>query len=77
MTGWKELFSHTNPSNFHRPLQSLLLRYTAENLQVTKIEYALLVNANKPFQKRAILVFTEVDDVTNYWKRPIGNLRVQ
>ena len=28
-------FSHTNPSNFRGPLQSLLLRYTAENLQVT------------------------------------------
>ena len=26
--------SHTNPSNFRRPLQSLLLRYMAENLQV-------------------------------------------
>ena len=25
----------TNPSNFQRPLRSLLLRYTAENLQVT------------------------------------------
>ena len=34
MTG-KIFFSRTNPSNFRRPLQSLLLRYTAENLQVT------------------------------------------
>ena len=24
MTGWKELFSHTNLSNFRRPLQLLL-----------------------------------------------------
>ena len=35
MTGWQELFSHTNPSDFRQPLQSLLLRYTVENLQVT------------------------------------------
>ena len=31
----KVFFSHTNPSNFQRPLQSLLLTYVAENLQVT------------------------------------------
>ena len=31
----KSGFSHTNASNFWRPLQSLLLRYTAENAQVT------------------------------------------
>ena len=35
VTGWQKLFSHTNASNFRRPLQSLLLRYTAENSQVT------------------------------------------
>ena len=36
VTGWQKLFfQHTNRSNFRRPLQSLLLRYTAENLQVT------------------------------------------
>ena len=27
VTGWQELFSHTNPSNFRQTLQSLLLRY--------------------------------------------------
>ena len=26
----KGLFSHTNPSNFRRPLQSLLVRYAVE-----------------------------------------------
>ena len=36
VTGWQELFSHTNPSNFKQPLQSLLVRYMAANLQVTK-----------------------------------------
>ena len=43
---WKSCFSHTNPSNFGRPLRSLLLRYTAKNLQATKFWYALLVSAN-------------------------------
>ena len=31
----KSGFSHTDPSNFRRLMQSLLLRYAAENLQVT------------------------------------------
>ena len=35
MTGLQKLFSHTNASNFRRPLQSLLSRYTAQNSQVT------------------------------------------
>ena len=38
----KNCFSHANLVNFWRPLQSLLLRYTAENSQVTKFCYALL-----------------------------------
>ena len=37
VTGWQELFSHTNPSKFRWLLQSLPLRYTAENLQVWTI----------------------------------------
>ena len=44
--GGKSCFSHTNPSNFGRPLRSLLLRYTAENVQATKFWYALSVSAN-------------------------------
>ena len=35
VTGWQKLFFQANTSNFRRPLQSLLLRYTAENSQVT------------------------------------------
>ena len=30
-----KILEFTNASNFWRPLQSLLLRYTAENCQVT------------------------------------------
>ena len=41
VTGWQELFSHTNPSKFRWLLQSLPLRYTAENVQVPKFYYAL------------------------------------
>ena len=32
----KSCLSHTNASNFRRPLQSLLIRYTAETSQVTQ-----------------------------------------
>ena len=35
VTRWEELFFPYNPSNFPRSLRSLLLRYTAENLQDT------------------------------------------
>lgn len=34
-TGCQEFFSHANPSNFWKPLQWLLLRYTAKILQLT------------------------------------------
>ena len=37
VAGLQGLFLPTNPSYFRRPLKSLLLRYTAENLQVTQI----------------------------------------
>ena len=38
----------------------LLLRYTAENSQVTWfLRYALSVHANKIFQKRTVFMFTE------------------
>ena len=47
------------PSNFRRPLQSLLLRHTAENLEITKFLCALSACANKIFQKRTVFVFTE------------------
>ena len=33
VTGWQEFFLY-NPLNFRRLLQSLLFKYTAENLQV-------------------------------------------
>ena len=38
VTGWQELlfsYKSTNLSNFRQLLQSLLLKYMAENLQVT------------------------------------------
>ena len=33
--GGKSYFSNTNPFEFQRPLQSLLLRYKAEKIEVT------------------------------------------
>ena len=44
--GGKSCFFHTNPSNFRRPLQSLILM-------------ALSDHANKIFQKQTAFVFTE------------------
>ena len=49
VTGLQKLFPHTNPSNFRRPLQSLLLRFY----------YALSARANKVLQKRTVFEFTE------------------
>ena len=49
----------TSSTNFRRPLQSLLLRYTAENSQVTYFYYALSPCANTIFQKLTVFVYTE------------------
>ena len=49
----------TSSTNFRRPLQSLLLRYTAENSQVTYFYYALSPCANTIFQKLTVFVFTK------------------
>ena len=54
MQAWldgKSCFPHANASNFQQPLQSLLLRYTAENAQVSNFKYALSACASKIFQK--------------------------
>ena len=44
---------------FRRPLQSLLLRYSAENLHVTKFWYVLSVPAKIIFLKWTVFVFTQ------------------
>ena len=68
--GGKSYFSHTNPFNFQRPLQSL---YTAENLLVTKIWYAL------SFPTELFSCLQKVDHVTHYCKKkknPTGEWEV-
>ena len=52
-------FTMIDMENHSRVLQSLLLRYTAENVQVTKFQYALSVPANKMFQMRTVFAFIE------------------
>ena len=52
-------FTMIDMENHSRVLQSLLLRYTAENVQVTKFQYALSGPANKMFQMRTVFAFTE------------------
>ena len=54
-----DTFSDTFSTNFRRPLQLILLRYTAENSQVTYFWYALSPCANTIFQKLTVFVFTE------------------
>ena len=44
---------------FRRPLRSLLLRYSAENLHVTKFWYVLSVPAKIIFLKWTVFVFTQ------------------
>ena len=74
--GGKSCFSHTNPSNFQRPLRSQLLKYTAENLQVTLLKYALSVSVDKSFQKQTVFIFSESwshDQLMQkaYWERMV------
>ena len=57
--GARRTQADTSSTNFRRPLQSLLLRYTAENSQVTYFYYALSPCANTIFQKLAVFVYTK------------------
>ena len=61
MTGWQKLFFHTNASNFRQRLQSLLLRYTAENSQVN---YLILICS----LSLCLQNFSEVNCFRVYWK---------
>ena len=57
----KSCFSHTNPSNFRRPRQSLLFRYCMR-LKINRLRNfnaALSVRADEIFQKRTVVVLTE------------------
>ena len=63
MQAWldgKSCFSHTNTPNFRRPLQSLLLRYTAENLvRLPNFNVLFQLVLTNFFQKWTVFVFTE------------------
>ena len=59
VTGWQELFSHTNTSNFRRPLQSLTWDVWRKIYRLPNFEYALLAPATKIVQKRTAIVFAE------------------
>ena len=73
--GGKSCFSHTNASNFFRPLQSLLLRYTTENSQVTYY-FDMLVQLilTKVFKSELLSYLPKVGHVTKSCKEPIQNL---
>ena len=66
MTRGQKLFSHTNPSNFWRLLQSLLLRYTTENLKVV-LNFNMLFQLilTKFFKSQLFSFLPKVDHVIN------------
>ena len=71
----RSCFSHTNSSNFRQLLQSLHLRYTAENLQVTYIcNFNMLFQLmlTKFYNSKLFMCLLKVDPVINYCKRPIS-----
>ena len=71
--GGKSCFSHTNVSNFRRPLQSLLFRYTPENSQVSNFNMLFqLVLVAKYFQSELFSYLPKVDLVIKSCKEPKG-----
>ena len=58
VTGWQELFSHTNPSKFRRPLQSLLLRLPNFNMRFQLV-------LTKLVKRELFLCLQKVDHVIN------------
>ena len=71
----RSCFSHINSSNFRQLLQSLHLRYTAENLQVTymcNFNMLLKLILTKFFNSKLFTCLLKVDHMTNYCKRPIS-----
>ena len=70
---FESYFSHTNTSNSRRPLQSLLLRYTPENAQVTEYLNMLfqLVLTNF-FKSELFSCLRKVDHMIKSCKEPIA-----
>ena len=64
MQAWldgRSCFSHTNASNFRRPLQSLLLRYTVR-LKILRLPYSNMLFQlvlTKFFKSEPVFAFTE------------------
>ena len=65
--GGKSCFSHTNVSNFRRPLQ-----YTAENSQVSNFNMLFQLVLTKYFQSELFSCLPKVDLVIKSCKEPKG-----
>ena len=59
------VFLNTNPSNFRRPLRSLLLRYTAENYRSPKFNMVFKFLLTKFFKSDLFSCLQKVDHVVN------------
>ena len=69
----KSCLSHTNASNFRRPLKSLLLRYTAENLvRLPNFNVLFQLVLTNFFKSELFSCLPKVDHVIKSCKGSIG-----
>ena len=71
--GGKSCFSHTNPSNFRLPLQSLLLRYRAQIYRLPNFNMIFQLVQTQFFKSELFSCLLKDDHVINWWKRPISS----
>ena len=69
--GGKSCFSHTNPSNFRLPLQSLLLRYRAQIYRLPNFNMIFQLVQTQFFKSEPFSCLPKDDHVINWCKRPI------
>ena len=65
VTGWQELFSHTNPSNFQQLLQSLLLNIWLKIYRLANFNMLFKLLLTIFFKSKLFLCLPKVDHMTN------------
>ena len=71
VTGWQELLSHTNPSNFWQSLQSLLLIIWLKIYMFLNFDVLFQLLLTKFSKSERFASLQKDDHVTNYCKRAI------
>ena len=71
--GGKSCFSHTNPSNFRLPLQSLLLRYRAQIYRWPNFNMIFQLVQTQFFKSELFSCLPKDDHVINWCKRLISS----